>query len=122
MSDVLEYKKILSTVQFSAEDDVFYGKLVGINDLVTFEGQSVPELKAAFIEAVDDYVASCKELGKQPEKTYKGSFNVRVTTDLHRRAALMAAHKKITLNEFMKVAIAYALSHEKDLDNVQVSS
>ncbi len=116
MSDVLEYKNYLSTVQFSAEDDVFYGKVIGINDLVTFEGESVTDLKAAFKEAVDDYLETCVELNKQPEKAYKGSFNIRVSADMHRKAARMAAAKKVTLNEFMKVAISYALSHEKEID------
>ncbi len=116
MSDVLEYKNYLSTVQFSAEDDVFYGKVIGINDLVTFEGETVTELKAAFKEAVDDYLDTCVELNKQPEKAYKGSFNIRVSADMHRKAAIMAAAKKVTLNEFMKVAISYALSHEKEID------
>ncbi len=116
MSDVLKYKDYISTVQFSAEDEVFYGKILGISDLVTFEGTSVKELKKAFKEAVEDYLETCKELGKSPEKMYKGSFNVRVPEQLHRKAALLASKKRITLNEFMKLAISFALNHPDDLE------
>ncbi len=64
----MEYKTYYTDVQVSAEDKVFHGKIKGINDLVSFEGRTVAELKKAFHEAVDDYVATCEELGKEPEK------------------------------------------------------
>lgn len=105
MNDILEYKGYFAIVHFSAEDDVFYGKIAGINDLVSFEGTSVPELKAAFYEAVEDYLDMCKELNKEPDKTYKGNFNVRIPSDLHRKAAIVAAAKNVTLNDFVKTAI-----------------
>lgn len=116
MNDVLRYKDYMSTIHFSAEDEVFHGKVIGINDLVTFEGHSVASLKKAFKEAVEDYLDTCKELGKEPEKTYKGSFNVRVSADLHREAAIKAALKNITLNEFVKIAISFAIRHESEVD------
>ena len=68
MNDIIEYKTYYASVQFSAEDEVFHGKIIGINDLVSFEGTTVAELKKAFHEAVNDYLATCKELGKDPEK------------------------------------------------------
>ena len=105
MSDILEYKGYYAVLNFSAEDEVFFGKLIGINDLVSFEGNSVTELKAAFQEAVDDYLETCRELKKQPEKTYKGVFNVRIPSELHRKAAMVAAQKKLTLNELVRTAI-----------------
>ena len=116
MNDTLRYKGYMASVGFSAEDEVFHGKVIGINDLVTFEGRSVSELKKAFKEAIEDYLETCRELKKQPEKTYKGSFNVRVPVYLHRKAALLASQKKITLNEFMKVAISFAIKHENEVD------
>jgi predicted HicB family RNase H-like nuclease len=109
MENILTYKEYIGSVSFSAEDDIFHGKIEAINDLVTFEGESVRELKKAFKDAVDDYLETCKELGKSPDKTFKGSFNVRVTADLHRKAVVAATKKKITLNEFVKKAIAFAL-------------
>ena len=94
---------------------MFYGKLLGIDDLVNFEGASVKELKKAFHEAVNDYLETCEELGKEPNKTYKGTFNVRISTDLHKSAAVYAAMNNISLNDFVKTAIDYALLHKEDL-------
>jgi len=70
---------------------------------------------------VDDYLATCKTLGKQPNKTFKGSFNVRLSMDLHRKAAFIASKHSTSLNDFVKRAIAYAISHEKDLDDNPVT-
>jgi predicted HicB family RNase H-like nuclease len=105
MNDILEYKGYSANVHFSAEEDIFYGKIIGINDLVSFEGETVIELKQAFREAVDDYLETCKEIGKEPDKTYKGVFNVRIPSNLHRQAAIVAATKNITLNDLVKTAI-----------------
>ena len=116
MNDTLKYKDYISTVHFSTEDEVFHGKVIGINDLVTFEGQSVSELKKAFREAIEDYLETCKELNKQPDKTYKGSFNVRVPAHLHRKAALIAAQKNMTLNELMKIAISLTIKHANEVN------
>jgi predicted HicB family RNase H-like nuclease len=121
MSDVLEYKGYYGSVHFSSEDDVFYGKLISIDDLVNFEGTSVKEIKKAFREAVDDYLETCKELGKEPNKTYKGTFNVRIPTDLHKAAAVYAALNNISLNDFVKTAIQYALSNKEDLRKKNLS-
>ena len=118
MNDVLEYKGYYASLHFSSEDEVFYGKLLGIDDLVNFEGASVKELKKAFHEAVTDYLETCKELGKEPNKTYKGTFNVRITTDLHKDAAFFAASHNISLNDFVKTAIYYALIHKEDIKKI----
>jgi predicted HicB family RNase H-like nuclease len=69
MNDTLEYKTYYATVHFKPDDEVFHGKIIGINDLVSFEGTTVKELKKAFHEAVEDYLETCEELGKDPEKT-----------------------------------------------------
>jgi predicted HicB family RNase H-like nuclease len=114
MNDILQYKTYYATVHFSAEDEVFFGEIIGINDLVSFEGTTVKELKKAFHEAVDDYIATCKELGKDPEKTYKGSFNVRIPTELHRQAAIYASVKKISLNDLVRQAIDIIVNKAPD--------
>lgn len=116
MNDMIQYKDYYASVHFSTEDEVFYGKISGINDLVTFEGQSVKELKEAFREAIEDYLATCKELNKIPEKTYKGSFNVRISPTLHKEAAFVALKTNVTLNDFVKSAISYAIKH---LDSIK---
>ncbi|WP_119080943.1 type II toxin-antitoxin system HicB family antitoxin [Chitinophaga alhagiae] len=116
MNDVLQYKDYRASVHYSAEDDVFFGKVLGIDDLVSFEGSSVRELKKSFREAVEDYIETCRQLGKEPGKTYKGSFNVRIPTDLHKEAALFAAVNNISLNDFVKKAIDFALSHKNEMN------
>jgi len=116
MNDTLKYKDYFASISYSMEDEVFHGKIIGINDLITFEGRSVTELKKAFKEATEDYLTTCKEMNKQPDKTYKGSFNVRVPASMHKKAALMASQKNITLNELMKVAITIAIKHEREVD------
>jgi predicted HicB family RNase H-like nuclease len=91
MNDIIQYKDFLASVHFSSEDEVFYGKVLGINDLISFEGSSVRELKKSFQEAIEDYLETCEQVGKEPNKTYKGTFNVRIPTQLHKEAAVFAA-------------------------------
>lgn len=110
MNDILEYRGYNATLYFSAVDDVFHGKVIGINDLITFECGSVKELKKALTEAVDDYLQTCKTVKKSPDKPYKGSFNVRISSDLHREAAIAASLKNMSLNDFVKNAIHFTLS------------
>ena len=116
MSNVLNYKGYSAAVNFSNEDEVFYGKIFGINDLVSFEGKSVNELKKAFRESVDDYLETCKQLKKSPDKPFKGSFNIRVSEKLHREAAHLATQKHITLNELVSTAIHNLLLHKNDAE------
>lgn len=112
MDNSLEYKKYLGTVNYVAEDKIFYGKIEGINDLVTFEGENVSDLEKSFKEAVDDYVLTCKTLGKEPEKTYKGVFNVRVPVAMHKQVSRIAVKKQMKLNEVVKASLEYLLNHE----------
>lgn len=114
MNDLLQYKDYYATIHFSNEDDVFYGKVIGVNDLITFEGASVKELKHAFEEAIDDYLETCKELDKTPDKIYKGSFNVRIPSELHRQAAVFAAIRNMSLNDFVRYAINYTITQTKE--------
>ncbi|MDH4219586.1 MAG: type II toxin-antitoxin system HicB family antitoxin [Candidatus Aminicenantes bacterium] len=105
MKDILQYKGFIGSVHFSAEDECFFGKIEGINDLVTFEAQDVKELKKAFQEAVEDYKELCKLRGKSLEKSYKGSFNVRITPELHKKAVQKSLMLGISLNQLVQKAI-----------------
>ena len=116
MIDSIKYQDYTASIHYSSNDEVFFGKVKGINDLVTFEGSSVSELKEAFKEAIDDYLKTCKSLEKSPDKAYKGVFNVRVPSGLHKKAALFASQHKITLNDFVKTALIYAVEHEHDIN------
>ncbi len=105
MNNCMKYKNFYGSVEYSDEDECFYGKVLGINSLILFEGESVTELKKSFHEMVDEYLEDCKRKGESPEKTYKGSFNVRVTPELHKRAVLRAADEGISLNTLVEKAI-----------------
>ncbi|MBF4517721.1 type II toxin-antitoxin system HicB family antitoxin [Flavobacterium sp. ANB] len=116
MKNYLEYKGYIGTVEFSAEDKIFFGKIQGINDVVTFEGTSVTELEKAFQESILDYLETCKVLNKAPDKVFKGSFNVRVSQDLHQKTALLASKKGLNLNDVVKEALSYIIKHEEVLN------
>ena len=105
MKNTLNYKGFLGSVSFSEEDDVLYGKIECIDDLILYEGGCVSEIKNAFKEAVDDYIEICKQSNKPLMKSFKGSFNLHVTPDLHQKAAKFAATKGISLNQLVQKAI-----------------
>ena len=109
--DVLNYKGFIGSVRFSAQDDVFFGKVEGVNDLITFEGNSVQELKDAFRYVIDEHINDCENENIPIEKSYRGSFNIRLTPDLHRRAAIKAKSQGSTLNSFVRRAIEQKLEY-----------
>jgi len=102
MKDTMEYNGYFGSVHYNDDDKVFYGKLRFIRALVSYEGTDVISLRAAFEEAVDDYLEFCKETGKQPEKPFKGSFNLRIDPELHKRLVSNAMSEGKTLNTFVK--------------------
>jgi predicted HicB family RNase H-like nuclease len=105
MVNTLKYKNFIASIQFSEEDDLFYGCIEGIESSVSFDGRSVDELKAAFKEAVASYLDFCKRKGIAPHKPHLGSFNVRFDADLHARTAIAAKMRGTTLNGFIKKAV-----------------
>lgn len=105
MSDLLEYKGYFGSAEYSAEDHVLHGKLLYIRSLVTYEASDVEKLEQAFREAVDDYLEMCKSEGLKPEVPFKGSFNVRIGRILHRKLALEAAHRGVSLNSLIVEAL-----------------
>ncbi len=105
MTDMMEYEGYVGSVHYSGEDDVLHGKLEGIRDLVTYEGTDVAGLKQSFREAVEDYLETCKAQGKTPDTAYRGTLNVRVGPELHKRAAVFAAERKKKLNAVVSEAL-----------------
>ena len=112
--DVLTYKEFVGSVHFSAEDKIFYGKIEGINDLVTFEGKTVDVLIKAFHEGVDDYIELCKEAGKKPVKSCRGAFNIRIPAERHLKTGKLAALLGIPLNQFVQKAIQNEVKMAED--------
>jgi len=105
MKDILTHEGFIGSVHFSAEDECFFGKIEGIEDLITFEGQNAGELKKAFLESVADYKKLCDKADKPMHKSYKGSFNVRIAPDLHKKAVRRSLMLGISLNQLVQKAI-----------------
>ena len=110
--DILEYQGYQGSVEFSAEDRILFGKILFIDSLIMYHGESVSELETAFHKAVDEYLAHCEKNSKQPNKPYGGSFNVRVGQELHRSAVQKAYRDGQSLNEFIRKAIEAAVSEQ----------
>ena len=106
----LYYKNYNGSIEFSVADGVFHGKVVGIKALISFEGDSVSTIINDFHKAVDDYLKFCLKNGKEPEKPFKGSFNIRIGADLHRKVALVASARGVSLNTLVEDAIRQSVS------------
>ena len=109
-ANYLHYNNYIGSVSFSEIDAVFHGKVVGIKSLISFEGESVSALTDDFHKAIDEYLKFCEASGKEPEKPFKGSFNIRISADLHRELALTASSRGISLNSLVENAIRQAVS------------
>ena len=118
MNDPFEYKGFLGSVEYSSADERFFGKIQCIDSLIMFDGESVPELKSSFQDAVDSYLAFCAERGIEPNKPYSGLFNVRVGTELHRKAVHYAVRNNIKLNDVVVRAIE-SLVHANGVEKIE---
>lgn len=102
---ILEYKGYHTIIEFDTESLVLRGKIEGINDFIDFESDNPKMIEQEFHAAVDDYLEFCQEVGKEPDKEYKGTFNVRIRPDLHKKAALLALKNGESLNNTVEKAI-----------------
>lgn len=109
--NTLSHKGFVGSFNYIEDEDILYGKIEGITDLVTFEGLGISEIKTAFIEAVEDYIFLCKEVGKEPMKSFKGSFNVRLNPKLHREISMEAVRNNMNLNQFVQATLQKAVQH-----------
>ena len=109
--NTLNYKGFVGVFNYIEEDEVLYGKIEGVTDLITFEGTSISEVKNAFNEAVEDYISLCEEVGKEPYKSFKGAFNVRLNPNLHRQVYLEAVKNNMNLNQFVQSTLEKAVHH-----------
>lgn len=112
MASLLEHKGYYGSIEYSAEDETFYGKLQFIRPLVNYEGADAKALKRAFEEAVEDYLELCEQQGRDPEVPLKGSFNVRPGGELHRRAIMLARRKGTNLNGVVTEALRRYIEQE----------
>lgn len=103
--NTMAHKGFAARVEYSEEDELFIGHIAGIRDVIGFHGDSVAELRAVFKEAVDDYLATCKKLGKEPNKPYSGKLHLRLEPELHARAAMLAETRGKSLNALIAESI-----------------
>lgn len=106
---IMCYKEYCGFFDYDPEADIFHGELLNLADVVTFQGRSIDELKAALADSVEDYLDFCAQKGKTPEKPYSGRFNVRLDPELHQRIALQAAHTGKSLNGWIADALQNAV-------------
>ncbi|MEQ9217314.1 MAG: type II toxin-antitoxin system HicB family antitoxin [Cyclobacteriaceae bacterium] len=101
----LEYKGYIGSIEYSQKYKLMYGKVLGIQGLISYEAETGVDLEKDFQDAIDTYLIDCETNGMKPEKPFKGSFNVRIPPSLHQEAALLAKETKVSLNNFVAEAI-----------------
>lgn len=102
---MLEHKGYIGIVEFDDEANIFHGEVVPLNDVITFQGTSVEEVRTAFVESVEDYLAFCTERGESPEKPFSGQFIVRIPPEVHRSVSIGARLQKTSINTFVLQAV-----------------
>ncbi len=107
--ECFSYKGYFGSAEVSHEDHCLVGQLLYIDDLVMYEGATYDEIEQAFQQSVDDYLKFCEEVGKEPQKTYSGSFNVRIGAALHNKAARAAVRAGVSLNDYVRQAVAHSV-------------
>ncbi len=110
--NTMRFGRYIATIEFDQEAGVFHGEVVNLNDVVTFQGQSVSELEEAFRESIEDYLKACAEFGKEPEKPFTGHFQVRIPPEIHRSAAMLARVEGKSLNKWVSEKLEQAISGE----------
>ena len=111
MSQTLQHRGYDGSVLYSAEDKMLHGRVLGVRDMVSFEGTDVKSIEKNFCDAVDEYLLFCERWGKTPDAAFKGSFNIRISQGLHQRAALYAEEHQVKLNAVVQDALREYLTH-----------
>ena len=102
MNNTIQYKGYVGSVEFSEEDGIFYGKVMGIRSLISYEGENAKDLLVDFHDAVDEYLEACESEGKEPEVAFKGSFNIRLSPDLHKKLFIYATAHQMSINKYIE--------------------
>ena len=110
---MMEYKGYVGKVEFDDDAGIFHGEVLDTRDVITFQGKTVAELKTAFQESIDDYLAFCKERGEEPNKPFSGQFVTRVPPELHREVNLAASTSGKSLNAWVAEQLQAAVARIK---------
>jgi predicted HicB family RNase H-like nuclease len=108
---MMQYKGYTGKVEFDDEADIFHGEVIGVRDVITFQGRTVDQVKKAFKESVDDYLAFCVKRGEEPEKPFTGKFMVRIPPDLHRKVYVAAKQSGASLNSWILQTLEESTEH-----------
>jgi predicted HicB family RNase H-like nuclease len=107
---MMEYKGYMANVEFDDEAEVFHGEVVNLRDVITFQGTSVAQLRQAFEESVEEYLAFCAERGEEPERPFSGTFSLRIDPELHRQITLKARLSNKSLNSWVSERLQEAVT------------
>lgn len=106
----MQYKNYLARVEFDAEANIFHGEVINIRNVVTFQGESVGELKKAFEDSVEEYLAFCAERGEEPDKPFTGRFTVRLSPGQHKKIVLAAEKSGKNVDSLVTDLLARAVN------------
>lgn len=112
-NSTMRYKGYSAAIRFSEEDGFFVGRILGINDIVSFHGSSVAEVRKQFAVALDSYLSDCEEMGKAPERPYSGKLNLRLTPEVHKAIAFEAESTGKSINDVIIDALQHTYFDEK---------
>ena len=107
---MIEYQGYIGVFEFDPEIDAFHGTVTNTNDVITFYGKSVAQLRKEMRTSVDEYLAFCREEGRQPEKPFSGKLLLRTSPELHRRVALEAARHRVSMNAYIQELLEKAVA------------
>jgi predicted HicB family RNase H-like nuclease len=113
MTNAMTYKGYSARIEYDDEDGLFVGSVAGIRDGVGFHAETVADLRAAFVEAVDDYLETCARVGKEPQKAYSGQVMFRLSPEVHRSAAVAAELAGKSLNQWAEEVLARAAASRR---------
>lgn len=117
MANMMEYKGYHAKIEYDPDDNILVGKVIGIADSLNFHAQSTDELVSMFHQSIENYLELCERIGKSPEKEYSGTFNIRITPELHKKAYLKAQQDNISINKVVENALYTYLFPEKAFVN-----
>ena len=103
---MMKYKGYVGIVEFDDKAKIFHGDVIGLKDVITFQGTTVQELETAFQDSINDYLVWCAERGEKPEKTFSGNLHLRMNPELHANLALQASKQGLSLNEFITIKLS----------------
>lgn len=101
MNNTMQYKNYTGSIEFSLDDMMFYGKVLGVKALISYEGLTAKELYTNFKNSIDDYLETCENNNIKPELPFKGSFNIRISPELHKKIAIFSTNHKISINQYI---------------------